>query len=152
MKAKTDSRFPIPDSRLITLQPGAWFIADAHYARYRPALYDFLNGLPSEALPPQIVLMGDIFDLLFGYAPNSVAPNRSMVDLLLRIAESREVIYLEGNHDFGLAPIFSGKIAAFSRKEQPVIGEVAGRRFALHHACPGPRRPTCLSPVRRTLC
>ncbi len=116
-----------------SLKDGAWLIADAHYAHYNTALYEFLSKLTPEELPPQLLLMGDIFDLLFGYAQNSIQPNRKMVDLLKQIARQCEVIYLEGNHDFGLQPIFGGAVRSVPRSGQPLIASAAGRRIALHH-------------------
>ncbi len=120
-------------SSSFVLKDGAWLIADAHYAHYNRALYDFLSKLTPDSLPPQMILMGDIFDLLFGYARNSIQPNLKMVDLLQQIARQCEVIYLEGNHDFGLQPIFGGDVRVVPRGEQPLIAEAAGRRIALHH-------------------
>ena len=117
----------------LVLQSGAWLIADAHYARYQTSLYDFFNSLKPEDLPPQIILMGDIFDLLFGNAPNSIEPNRKMVDLLLRTSRLCEVIYLEGNHDFGLRKIFGSSMRIVKRQAQPLITTMANRRVALHH-------------------
>ncbi|WP_456452037.1 UDP-2,3-diacylglucosamine diphosphatase [Hydrogenimonas sp.] len=123
-----------PDSHtLFELKPGAWLIADAHYAYYQPGLYSFFESLEPSELPPQLVLMGDIFDLLFGDAPNSIEPNRKMVDLLKRIAGSVEVVYLEGNHDFGLASIFGGAMRILRRGEQPLIARFGEKRVALHH-------------------
>ncbi len=117
----------------ITLKPGAWFLADAHYSRFKPRLYDFLSALRSEEFPPQLVLMGDIFDLLFGHAPNSIEPNRKMVDLLLRISERVETIYLEGNHDFGLREIFGDAMRIVPRSMQPLMTTFGEKRIALHH-------------------
>lgn len=120
-------------SHKITLKDGAWLIADAHYAHYNSALYDFLVSLKESDLPPQLILMGDIFDLLFGYAPNSIEPNLKMVDLLKCIAQRKEVIYLEGNHDFGLQPIFGNSIEVVTRSEQPLFMSVNNKIVALHH-------------------
>ena len=117
----------------ILLKEGAWLIADAHYAHYNTKLYDFLSALGPADLPPQMILMGDIFDLLFGHAPNSIEPNRKMVDLLQRISMRTEVIYLEGNHDFGLKEIFGGSMRVVERSKQPLIASFAGKRVALHH-------------------
>jgi len=119
--------------RVVALKDGAWLIADAHYAHYNSALYDFLVSLKDSDLPPQLILMGDIFDLLFGYAPNSIEPNLKMVDLLKCIAQKVEVVYLEGNHDFGLQPIFGDSIKIISRSEQPFIMSVNSKILALHH-------------------
>ncbi len=117
----------------LLLKEGAWLIADAHYAHYNTALYEFLSKLGPDDLPPQLLLMGDIFDLLFGYAQNSIQPNRKMVDLLQQIARQCEVIYLEGNHDFGLEPFFGEAIRVVPRSAQPLIGTFGAQRIALHH-------------------
>jgi UDP-2,3-diacylglucosamine hydrolase len=114
------------------LKDGAWLIADAHYAHYNTALYNFLSSKDKE-LPPQLILMGDIFDLLFGYAPNSINPNMQMVNLLKSIAQKVEVIYLEGNHDFGLKPIFGDAIKIVPRAKQPLFMSANGKIVALHH-------------------
>jgi len=119
--------------RVEILKDGAWLIADAHYAHYNSALYDFFISLKDSELPPQIILMGDIFDLLFGNALNSIEPNLKMVDLLKCIAQRTEVIYLEGNHDFGLKPIFGNSIKIVSRKQQPLFMSANSKIVALHH-------------------
>ena len=118
---------------IVALKDGAWFIADAHYAYYNSALYDFLVSLKDSELPPQLILMGDIFDLLFGYAPNSIEPNLKMVDLLKCIAQKVKVIYLEGNHDFGLQPIFGNFIKVVTRAKQPLFVSANDKIVALHH-------------------
>ncbi|WOE70636.1 UDP-2,3-diacylglucosamine diphosphatase [Hydrogenimonas thermophila] len=118
--------------QLLTLKDGAWLIADAHYAHYNTALYDFLS-CKDEDLPPQLILMGDIFDLLFGNAPNSIEPNLKMVDLLKSIAKKVEVIYLEGNHDFGLKTIFGDSIKIVPRTKQPLFMSANSKVVALHH-------------------
>ena len=117
----------------ISLKDGAWLIADSHYAHYNTALYDFLSAVDPADLPPQLLLMGDIFDLLFGYAQNSIQPNRKMVDLLKQIARQCEVIYLEGNHDFGLGPLFDGAVRVVPRSRQPLSAACGGKLIALHH-------------------
>ena len=117
----------------LALKPGAWLIADAHYAHYQRDLYTFLASLEPSRLPPQLFLMGDIFDLLFGHAPNSIEPNREMVDLLKRIGRSCETIYLEGNHDFGLASVFGETMRVVPRSAQPLVARYGRRRIALHH-------------------
>lgn len=117
----------------IELHEGAWLIADAHYAHYHPDLFNFLSSLSNADLPPQMILMGDIFDLLFGNAPNSIETNLKMVDLLKEVALSCEVIYLEGNHDFGLSKIFGDLIRVVPRRAQPLMARYGTKRIALHH-------------------
>jgi len=117
----------------ITLKEGAWLIADAHYAHYQRTFYSFLSSFTPSELPPQIILMGDIFDLLFGHAPNSIAPNMEMVQLLQTISQTCEVIYLEGNHDFGLDSIFGESIRVIKRADQPLMATLGNQTIALHH-------------------
>ncbi|WP_456486137.1 UDP-2,3-diacylglucosamine diphosphatase [Hydrogenimonas sp.] len=117
----------------IVLQDGAWLISDAHYAHYRTDLYRFLSSLSPSDLPPQIILMGDIFDLLFGDAKNSIEINLEMVDLLKEISLSCEVVYLEGNHDFGLREIFDERIHVVARRDQPLMAHFDSKSIALHH-------------------
>jgi len=131
MFRNSSSIFHSPSS--IQLQDGAWLIADAHYAYYNSTLYDFFVSLEATDLPPQLILMGDIFDLLFGYAPNSIEPNLKMVDLLKSIAQKIEVIYLEGNHDFGLKPIFGDCMRIIPRSKQPFCMSANSEIIALHH-------------------
>ena len=47
------------------IQKGALFIADAHESSERTLLWDFLLYV-QENPPPQLFLMGDMFDLLVG--------------------------------------------------------------------------------------
>ena len=44
-----------------------------------------------------------------------------------------EMIYLEGNHDFGLRKIFGGSARIVERKAQPLMATMANRKIALHH-------------------
>ena len=120
-------------SPILNLKEGAWLIADAHYAHYNPVLYRFFSSLKISDLPPQMILMGDIFDLLFADAPNSIEPNLKMVDRLKRISESCEVIYLEGNHDFGLEKLFGETMRVVKRADQPLMASFGTQRIALHH-------------------
>jgi len=92
----------------ITLHDGAILIADAHYdASHRPWLLDLLQRIADDEMtPPQLVLMGDIFDLLFGPIPLTHRRNATIIALINRIARKIDVIYLEGNHDFQLASLF----------------------------------------------
>jgi UDP-2,3-diacylglucosamine hydrolase len=87
----------------------AVFLADAHLrqptdANYR-ALLSFLAGL--EGRTEILVLLGDICEFLVGYR-NWLFPNYlPLFEALARLQSSgTRLIYLEGNHDFHLAPAF----------------------------------------------
>ena len=117
----------------LKLIEGAVFLSDAHYSFKHKELYDFLKAIRLQQIQtPQLILMGDIFDLLFGGIPYTVERNKDVVDLINTLSDNIEIIYLEGNHDFNLAPIFPG-VRTFSIKEQPLMCELNGQSVALAH-------------------
>jgi UDP-2,3-diacylglucosamine hydrolase len=117
----------------LKLLEGAIFLSDAHYSFKHKELYGFLKAVATQKIrTPQLILMGDIFDLLFGGIPYTVERNREAVDLINTLSDNIEIVYLEGNHDFNLAPIFPG-VKIFSIKEQPVACEFKGQPVALAH-------------------
>lgn len=117
----------------LKLLEGAIFLSDAHYSFKHKELYDFLKAIRSQQIQtPQLILMGDIFDLLFGGIPYTVERNKEVVDLINTLSDNIEIIYLEGNHDFNLASIFPG-VKVFSIRQQPVACEFGGQSVALAH-------------------
>ena len=115
------------------LKEGAVLIADAHYSDEHPEFLDFLKALESGAITtPQLILMGDIFDLLFGYIPLTQQRNHEAVTLLNRLATRMEILYLEGNHDFQLHAIFP-KIRVISIEEQPFVCSYNNHKVLLAH-------------------
>ncbi len=117
----------------IELKEGAFVISDAHYSHQRPQLLNFLKAIHSKKLrPTQLILMGDIFDTLFGCVAYTQEINREAIDILNNISIEIEVIYLEGNHDFQLSKIFpNAKI--FTIQEQPLIAKYNGKVILLAH-------------------
>lgn len=124
---------PKRENSVIEIKEGAFVVSDAHYSHLRPQLLDFIKEIHSKKLQPtQLILMGDIFDTLFGGVPYSVQINAEAVKLLNEISEEIEVIYLEGNHDFNLKKIFPhAKI--FPIAEQPVACTNSGKTILLAH-------------------
>ncbi len=118
---------------LNTLQSGAILIADAHSAPWRTPFIDFLHALESgEIVTYQLILMGDILDMLYGPIPRTYFYNNDEIDLLNRLSSRIEIIYLEGNHDFLLGDMFP-KIQVVRRENQPIIMMHEGMRIALSH-------------------
>ena len=102
------------------IKEGALFIADAHYPHHGNNFLKILEQLEESTKPPsQLFLMGDIFDLLFGYNEYIKSFSEEAITLLNRLSRKLEIIYLEGNHDFCLKEIFP-QIKVYSRSEQPV--------------------------------
>jgi len=116
-----------------TLQEGAILIADAHCAPWRTSFIDFLHALESdEIMTPQLILMGDIFDMLYGPIPRSHGYNTEGIDLLKRLCKKIQIIYLEGNHDFLLGDVFP-EITVVRRESQPIVMDYNGKKIALSH-------------------
>ncbi len=87
--------------------PGALFLSDAHFSHRRPQLLPFLQSVADGSLSAsQLILMGDIFDLLFGEVRVTLEMNAACIEVLRRIGERMPLLYLEGNHDYNLATLF----------------------------------------------
>jgi len=115
------------------LHEGAILVADSHCASWRTPFIDFLGALErGDIQTTQLVLMGDNFDLLFGPVAQTLRDNRDSIELLNRLSQKIEIIYLEGNHDFRLTPLFP-KIYVVGRSQQPLILTYQEERIALLH-------------------
>jgi len=120
-------------SHNIILQEGAILIADAHYSDKYPQFLAFLQDLESGTIKtPQLILMGDIFELLFGVISQTKKDNAQEIALLNKLSESVEVIYFEGNHDFGLKNIFPN-ILIIPLQEQPQVAKFNEQSVMLSH-------------------
>ena len=117
----------------ITIKEGAFLISDAHYSHKRVELLDLFKDIQNKKLKPtQLILMGDIFDVLIGGVSKSIKTNIQMLDILNDISANIEVIYLEGNHDFNLKHIFSN-IKVFTLSMQPVECKFLDKKIYLAH-------------------
>jgi len=117
----------------LKLQEGAIFISDAHYSFKHKELLDFFKALRNQRIQtPQLILMGDIFDLLFGGVVTTIERNQDMVDLINTLSDNIEIIYLEGNHDFNLALVFPA-VTLFPIKQQPVSCQYKGQNILIAH-------------------
>ncbi len=116
------------------LHDGALFIADAHYqVGVREELYFLLQKIDNkEITTPQLILMGDIFDLLVGSIDYTVKENQKLIRLINQIAIHTPIYYFEGNHDFDLQRLFP-KIEVVPYNKQPLVMHYHDRRVALSH-------------------
>ncbi|EQB39910.1 hypothetical protein M947_04835 [Sulfurimonas hongkongensis] len=115
------------------LKEGAFVVSDAHYSHIRKDFLDFLKAIKEkQLLPTQLILLGDIFDTLFGQVSFTLEINREAIDILNEISKEIEVIYLEGNHDFNLKKIFP-YIKVFNIKSQPVEMSFNKQKILLSH-------------------
>lgn len=89
----------------VIIQEGALFIADAHACEERSFFLNFLHHVKQNP-PPQLFLMGDMFDLLVGGITHGVQKYQRYIELINEISHTCEVFYFEGNHDFHLTELF----------------------------------------------
>ncbi len=115
------------------IKEGAIFIADAHYPHHGNEFLELLHKLDTgKIVASQLFLMGDIFDLLFGYNDYILTFCNEAVSLLRKLSKIIEIHYFEGNHDFCLKDIFPN-INVYSRDEQPITMKLGEKKVSLSH-------------------
>ena len=88
---------------MIEIQENAIFIADSHYPHHGDDFLKLLQRLDNKEIETsQLFLMGDNFDLLFGYNDYIQTYAKEAITLLQTLSEQIEIHYFEGNHDFCL--------------------------------------------------
>ena len=119
--------------KMLTIKENAIFIADSHYPHHGNAFLETLKKLESgELQTPQLFLMGDNFDLLFGYNDYIQTFSHEAIVLLQKLSKTIEIHYFEGNHDFCLQEVFPD-IRVYSRAEQPIVFRLGEKSVAISH-------------------
>ena len=122
----------LPMSPKLIIKEGAFFIADAHDSSERTFFFDFLVHVKQNP-PPQLFLMGDMFDLLVGHVTYGVHKYQHYIDLIEEIGKQCEVYYFEGNHDFDLTNLFQ-HVKVIPIEEQPLMCQLpSGKSCLLLH-------------------
>lgn len=120
----------------LKLNRDALFIADSHY-NYKNArdLIGYLHLLADNP-PSQIVLFGDIAQILVGNLKSSLKANLELIKLLSSFKKT-EIIWLEGNHDFALDALqkkgFLNNTFVVPRESQPIVVEFEEKKYFLAH-------------------
>jgi len=118
---------------MLNIQENAVFIADSHYPHHGDAFLELLKKLnTSEIHTPQLFLMGDNFDLLFGHNDYIQTFSLEAIELLQKLSQTIEIHYFEGNHDFCLKELFPD-INVYSRDEQPILFRLGEKKVAISH-------------------
>ncbi len=118
---------------MIEIQEQALFIADSHYPHHGKTFLRLLKQLQKgEIQTSQLFLMGDNFDLLFGYNDYIKTFANEAIGLLQTLSRQMEIYYFEGNHDFCLQRLFPD-IKVYSREEQPVTFRLDEKKVAISH-------------------
>jgi len=116
------------------LKDDAIFIADAHYQiGVREYFYDFLIKVKEgEIQTSQLIMIGDMFDLLVGAIDYTIRENQKIIDIINTLSEKKEILYFEGNHDFNLQKLFPALIV-IPISQQPLLCSYHDKKIALSH-------------------
>ena len=118
---------------MIEIKENALFIADSHYPHHGNDFLRLLQKLDNKEIdPPQLFLMGDNFDLLFGHNEYIKTFSEEAITLLQELSKRLEIYYFEGNHDFCLNELFPD-IKVYSREQQPVMFDLREKKVAISH-------------------
>lgn len=118
---------------MLTIKENAIFIADSHYPHHGDDFLKLLKKIEKKEIQTQqIFLMGDNFDLLFGYNDYIQTFAEEAIALLKKLSESIEIHYFEGNHDFCLKDIFAN-MNVYSRVIQPIMFKLDDKKVAISH-------------------
>ncbi len=118
---------------MLDIQENSIFIADSHYPHHGDDFLKLLLKIDSgEVNPPQIFLMGDNFDLLFGYNEYIQTFSSDAISLLQTLSKKIEIHYFEGNHDFCLSALFPD-IKVYTREQQPILFQLNEKKVAISH-------------------
>ena len=118
---------------MLHIKENAIFISDSHYPHHGNAFLKLLQRLErGELNTPQLFLMGDNFDLLFGFNDYIQTFTQEAISLLNTLSQTIEIHYFEGNHDFCLSSIFPN-MNVYSREMQPLTFKLGEKKVALSH-------------------
>ena len=118
---------------MLTIKENALFIADSHYPHHGDDFLKILKKIEKKEIQtPQIFLMGDNFDLLFGHNDYIQTFSEEAIALLQKLSRTIDIHYFEGNHDFCLKDIFTN-MNVYSRNEQPIVCVLNDKKVAISH-------------------
>ena len=117
----------------LNIQKGAIFVADSHFNEKNPEFLIFLRKLvDKEISTTQLFLMGDMFDFISYESKYFVKRNQELIDIINDLSNSIEIIYLEGNHDYNMKPLFPN-VKVYKREEQPLSAKFEDKNVELAH-------------------
>lgn len=111
------------------IKSGAVFVADSHFDAIlgdddSDAMKFFTQILKNP--PPQLFLMGDIFNIFVPAISSSRKSHQKFIQILNELSLHTQIFYFFGNHDFGIPRALFPRIHLFPRRVQPV-------RFYIHN-------------------
>ena len=117
----------------LSIKQDSIFVADSHFNGKNRELLTFLEKVESkEIVTTQLFLMGDMIDFISGESRYFIQQNSAVINLLNKLSNKIEIIYLEGNHDYNLKSIFPN-IQVIKRENQPLFAKFEEKVVALSH-------------------
>ena len=108
----------------LNIEEGAVFIADSHFNQKNKELLILLKRIENKEIQAsQIFLMGDMIDFISGESKYFVRQNIEVIELINKLSQNVEIVYLEGNHDYNLKSIFPN-INVIKRENQPLLAKL----------------------------
>ena len=84
----------------LSIKQGSIFVADSHYNQKNRQFLLFLKKLENKEIKTtQLFLMGDMIDFISGESKYFIKRNSEILELLNKLSNEIEIIYLEGNHN-----------------------------------------------------
>lgn len=117
----------------LSIKQGAIFVADSHYNQKNKQFLVFLQKLDNkEIITTQLFLMGDMIDFISGESRYFIKQNSDVINLINKLSNEIEIIYLEGNHDYNLKKLFP-KVKVIKRENQPLLTKFKNKTISLSH-------------------
>jgi UDP-2,3-diacylglucosamine hydrolase len=117
----------------LSIKKGAILVADSHYNEKNQEFLIFLNKLlKKEIKTTQLFLMGDMFDFISSESKYFVKRNQELIDIINKLSNNIEIIYLEGNHDYNMKSLFTN-VTVYAREEQPLKAKYGQKSVSLSH-------------------
>ncbi|NOR56236.1 MAG: UDP-2,3-diacylglucosamine diphosphatase [Sulfurovum sp.] len=118
---------------MLSIKENAIFIADSHYPHHGDTFLKTLKDIENGTIKcPQLFLMGDNFDLLFGHNTYIQTFSKEAITLLQKLSKTLEIHYFEGNHDFCLKEVFPD-MHVYAREEQPQTFMLGDKKVGISH-------------------
>ena len=115
----------------LSIKQGSIFVADSHYNQKNRQFLLFLKKLENKEIKTtQLFLMGDMIDFISGESKYFIKRNSEILELLNKLSNEIEIIYLEGNHDYNLKNLFPN-INVIKRENQPVLGKLNNKTVSI---------------------
>ena len=117
----------------LSIKQDSIFIADSHFNGKNRELLIFLEKVESkEIITSQLFLMGDMIDFISAESRYFIKQNIEVINLLNKLSNGIEIIYLEGNHDYNLKTVFPN-IKVIKRENQPLLAKYEDKTVSLAH-------------------